>query len=743
MGERSLSHPNGSGSPQGRGASGVGPDAEAALSARGHDTSAPARGTVAPAALTDLLSTTSKDLHMTREQPVSRRSIAARAGDAARLAGSLAVLAVFGTLAGSAAPAFAAECPNEQLRIENNSTRLPECRAYEIVSAPYKEGFAPVSSVASGGKFTDDGTFAYLSLGNFAGDGMGATQGNNYIATRTPTGWVSTSPNPSGPAFQSNLGGALAFSADLGSSVWEMRLPGESSEIEYLYVRRLDGSFTRVGPLTDPATTPPGTPGTVNQIGGFPLVSEDLSHIVFGDSEYVGTGNEWPPKRVTVDNAGEDIGGCPVDISNDGRVVFFIRGCGTSQLWARLGASTSVEASASECTRTAGDPGGVCNGPGEVLFSGAASDGSRVFFTTTQQLVNGDTDQTGDLYACDIPSGTPAPVGLANPCVSLDEISGAGSKAEVENAVRVSADGSRVYFVARGVLAANTDALGEPAVAGDNNLYVSQIDAEHPAGQTTFVAKLAVNDLETNSAQATADGRYLVFSTANRLLPSDTDEERDVYRYDADTHQLLRLSTDTSGTGGNSPGFEFLPTTAIDADASTVIWQTSEALAAADTNGQPDIYAWHDGRVSLISSGRPYLENPTANYAAITPSGTDIFFTTTAQLTAADGDTNSDIYDARIEGGFTFASPPRCDGEGCQGTITATPAAPAAAASSTFDGPAGVPPTDSPPANPSEPRPLTRAQKLAKALKACSSKHNRKKRTACQKHARRTYGRSS
>ena len=39
-------------------------------------------------------------------------------------------------------------------------------------------------------------------------------------------------------------------------------------------------------------------------------------------------------------------------------------------------------------------------------------------------------------------------------------------------------------------------------------------------------------------------------------------------------------------------------------------------------------------------------------------------------------------------------------------------------------------------------KPLTRAQKLAKALKECKQKykHNKKKRAACEKQARKSYG---
>jgi hypothetical protein len=238
----------------------------------------------------------------------------------------------------------------------------------------------------------------------------------------------------------------------------------------------------------------------------------------------------------------------------------------------------------------------------------------------------------------------------------------------VENVVRV-ADGSRVYFVARGVLAGNVGANDETAVAGAHNLYLWQTDAEHPAGHTTFMARLLTN--EGINARTTPDNRYLLVSTPTPLVSSgpaaDTDSTKDVYRYDTQTGEWLRISTDTTGNGGNAE---------IDAasdsgksmtdDGRTVVFETAEALAPSDTNGIGDVYAWHEGQVSLISADGGGF------YPGVTSSGTDIFFQTTSQVTAADGDTNIDLYTARIGGGFDLAEPALCAGDACQGQPNAT-----------------------------------------------------------------------
>jgi hypothetical protein len=688
---------------------------------------ADAANTALQAPPTDLSTPSSKD-HFMRHCPAIHRLPRTGSSGLLRLAGTLGTLACM-SIAGlglSAAPALALaeECPNAARRAENNSTRLPECRAYETVTPRYTEGF-PVQPRG----YTDDGIFAYSSIGKFVGSRNGQV-GEMYLATRSAAGWSSVPQTPSEVTYFIT-GGRLA--ADPRSSLFEMRPWDEEPSEESYYRRAPDGLLTRLGSYTieGQPTFPAGE-------------SEDDSHVI------VNHGNEstlyelmlGAPRPVSVDNAGVEMPApCPNMMSGDGRVVVFSSSCSEAHsVWARVGGSATVAVSGSECTRTSGDPGGACNAAASAEFAGMATDGSRVFVTTTQQLVNGDTNQTNDLYECNIPPGTPAPIGTANPCASLTEVSGAVGGANVQRVINVSEDGSHVYFLARGVLAANLGTNDAAAVAGDNNLYVWEKDAAHPAGQTTFVAKLETNDIYSNVVQSTADGRYLIFDTANKLLPSDTDEATDVYHYDAATGALLRLSTDTNGNGGNEPGVETniareqsrRPHDAMTGDGSTVVFETSEALSPGDTDGVTDVYEWHAGQVSLISNGG-------GREAWITGSGQDIFFERGTPSPV--GGTLGDISDARVGGGFPVTTPAPCSGEACQGTSALQPQAPGVSASAAFNGPGSPLAAETPPANP-KPKPQTAAQRLAKALKACRSKHNRKTRKACEKRARNTYRRA-
>ncbi|HET7446131.1 MAG TPA: hypothetical protein VFJ57_15900 [Solirubrobacterales bacterium] len=577
-------------------------------------------------------------------------------------------------------------CPNEARREEQGSTFLPECRAYEMVTSPFKEGFAVIFQ-----SYGDDGAIAYTSTGSFADNAYGALY-NQYVARRSEAGWKSISMTPPGEqwVFWGPAGAQGGLSGDFRSALWVMRPrtegPGEREEDHPerndLYVSRPDGTFSLIAP--NPGTRILRTYG----------VTSDLSHVVLGGDHaavapnlYDVSGGDQVLRPIGVDNSGAplpdllaDGGLCSLGMSGDGRVIFFATGffAGCKKPSARVGGSTTIDLSASQCTRGAGDPGGACNADALADLAGFARDGSRAFMTTTQQLVNGDTDETKDLYVCEIPAGPVAPELPVNKCPNLRELT---TDADIENVVRVSRDGSHVYFIAHAVLAANQGANDQTAEAGAHNLYVWQTDSEHPEGHTTFVARLInpgdVGDNSQSSTQVTPDGRYLLVNTRDPLVTSgpgaDADSSVDVYRYDSQTGEWLRLSTDATGSGGNAP-LDTLVTfnNAITDDGHTVVFITPEALAPADSNSELDVYAWHEGQVSLISPDG-HLHPNDLGAPGITASGTDIFFKTSGQVTAADSDSSVDVFDARIGGGFDLREPAPCQGEACKSPLTTPP----------------------------------------------------------------------
>jgi hypothetical protein len=152
-----------------------------------------------------------------------------------------------------------------------------------------------------------------------------------------------------------------------------------------------------------------------------------------------------------------------------------------------------------------------------------------------------------------------------------------------------------------------------------------------------------------------------------------------------------------------------------------------------------------DGCVGLISSGTSGEESAFLDAAATGPGGhegEDVFFLTSAALTSADIDGALDVYDAHICSSLLPCPSPVAANPG-----PCTSAGSCRAAQSPQSPVFGAPPSTTVPGSGNLPAPtkrvvksLTRAQRLAKALKACRRKHDRKKRAACERYARKRYG---
>jgi hypothetical protein len=106
---------------------------------------------------------------------------------------------------------------------------------------------------------------------------------------------------------------------------------------------------------------------------------------------------------------------------------------------------------------------------------------------------------------------------------------------------------------------------------------------------------------------------------------------------------------------------------ALSDDGRFVFFSTSERLVSADTNGVEDAYLFdaETGQPHLLSNGR---DKKPSYFLDATPDGSDVFITTQQPLSGWDVDGSNDLYDARVGGGFPEPPLPTasCSGDSCQ-----------------------------------------------------------------------------
>jgi hypothetical protein len=204
-------------------------------------------------------------------------------------------------------------------------------------------------------------------------------------------------------------------------------------------------------------------------------------------------------------------------------------------------------------------------------------------------------------------------------------------------------------------------------------------------------------------AHVNTDGRYLAINSKLRLdLASDHDSAADLYRWDeADGWTCISCQApgipSLGGADSSRHHASFEPNSpsaslnvvqndfGLSGDGQRIVFTTPDALLPEDVNGEPgcptvgvgtifaayvclDIYEWHDGTLSLITPGTGAEQY---NLIGTTAEG-DVFFDTSRRLVGWDNDNASDVYVARIDGGFPEppAQPPSCEGESCRGEGT-------------------------------------------------------------------------
>lgn len=599
---------------------------------------------------------------------------------------SACVMAVAALLVASA-PANAAACPNEAFRT-GPSANLPDCRAYELVTPlDQNDVVAPLFRI------TPDGNMAaFQALGAFAGALNGG--GNGYVAQRGSDGWITQAMAPPGsgqghePVFS-----ALDVSNDGRRMVWK---GGDGAT---------GGNDIYLGDAPQVATniSGPVRVGPSDEVF-YEGRSADTNHVVFGLYEggaYAGgtsrlydyTGGSAKPVGILPGETTPAAGGAVLGsyeysygvgsvfnaISADGSRIFFESPMPSPAMSGEPPTPSGLYLRENGTTTKEIDP--------NAAFWGATADGSTAVYTPV------DGEGHMGLSSYDVRSETSTQI--------------APTSAEVTGIAGMSADTSHIYFTARGDLAVG-------ATAGQPNLYL------YDGGNPRFIATL--NEREADhfasilgstsqiASEASADGRLLAFVSAKRLVSGyDNEGAKEVYLFDADAvaEPIVCISCNTDGKAplGDSylqtrtyqvipgqlpPNQSTIMPTNITADDSRIFFQTRNSIAPRDSNGVEDVYVWHAGHASLISSGT----GEASLFVGATPSGDDVFITSPNRLVQQASLISGllAIYDARVGGGFR--SEPlagSCEqGGSCQGPL-ATPPSPPLIGSIAFGGDTGSP----------------------------------------------------
>ncbi|HXB63330.1 MAG TPA: hypothetical protein VNV42_00495 [Solirubrobacteraceae bacterium] len=713
---------------------------------------------------------------------------------------------------------------------------LPDGRSWEMVSQPNKLGALILSAGPGAVQASVNGdAIAYQTSSPTESEPQGYPTDVTVLSRRDAAGWSSqdiSPPHDQESGVQESGGGEFRlFSRDLSLAavvpVTNGFTPLSPEATESTTYLRTDYPEGDVGdpcnsscyrPLVTAADTPPGTVFGEEPRGECPWrscgprfrgASGDLQHVVVASpvqltSTPAPAGGEeglyeWsaghlqlvgaPPQgeEVPVTLAGErnPATGVRHAVSEDGERVILQGG----------GALYLRDVGAGDTIRLDVPQGGTGPSSGASYMT-ASSDASRIFFLDGGHLTAQSSASGEDLYEYDL--NAPSGARLSDLTVDPNQ----GEAAEVTTVIGASEDGSYVYFLAYGALAAGSR-------SGALNLYVRH------AGATKLIATLSSSDRasfyrEHLFARVSPSGGWLAFMSSADLTGYDTRDavtgqpDAEVYLYGAGAGKLVCASCDPSGarpvglqvngesgrlvakgnlsntwvaanvvpwqqltdnsrSGGHEAMIFYQPHYL--SDSGRLFFDSADALVPDDVNGTEDVYEYEpvgvgdcdsasqmfasraDGCVGLISSGASPVESA---FLDASESGGDVFFLTQARLVTQDYDTAYDLYDAHecTEAAPCVptppAQPPECETEAsCRAAPSPQPALYGAPASATFSGTGNLATPATPATKPkAKPKPKAKARCGKRKAKRCPKKAKPAKKAKPGKGKRATAGKS-
>ncbi|WP_197455925.1 S8 family serine peptidase [Stieleria neptunia] len=281
------------------------------------------------------------------------------------------------------------------------------------------------------------------------------------------------------------------------------------------------------------------------------------------------------------------------------------------------------------------------------------------FESEASNLVPGDTNGQSDIFVYSRSTGTTERVNLSDAGVQANDSSHHPS---------ISADGQYVTFYS----------YADNLVPGDTNDRPDIFVYQRGTG-TIEMINISDVGIQANSISyspvISANGQYVAFeSSADNLVPGDTNGQSDIFVHDRSTGTIERVSMSDAGIQAN--GSSRWP--AISRDGQYVTFMSyADNLVPQDTNGQPDIFVYErtTGKIELVSISD---EGVQGNYGssrgpAISADGRHVTFESYAD-NLVPGDTNnaSDVFaydrstgsiervsisNAGVQGGNSSSSP--------------------------------------------------------------------------------------
>lgn len=301
----------------------------------------------------------------------------------------------------------------------------------------------------------------------------------------------------------------------------------------------------------------------------------------------------------------------------------------------------------------------------DARYEGASADGSVVFFTTSDQLVTGDTDSRIDVFERSKDAGAGGE--YVTRVVSVGPTG--GNQAHNASFAGTSGDGTRVFF-------STSESLVPKDTDQSSDVYMRDLDANTTTLVSQGASSCAPSGCGNGAVAASfvaggiaAGGEKAFFSTFEKLTGEDGDLSSDIYmrHVDANTTMLVSQGGASCAAGGCGNGDSAAFFKGASDDGTKAFFTSGEGLIADEDDGWIDIYERDlaAGTTSLVSTNGPCPTEPielncNAVFGGASDDGTDVFFETNERISAADTDSSSDLY--HREGATTVVASTGPDG---------------------------------------------------------------------------------